>query len=150
MIDFWIRLSELTKGQTILDTRTPEGKGIAIETSGRYTLKLTLNDGARESSWDSDPGLHEGTLRTGAWQHVAFCVDGGPKIITVMVDGVLNDGGAVRDFGWGRFDSGLNDVNGRGTAEIAPAILGEVKLPRIYNRYLTTSEMAGNWRADLS
>ena len=67
--------------------------------SDRYTLKLTLHDGTQEASWDSDPGFHPGTLKTGTWQHVAFVVDGGPKIITVMVDGVLNDGGPVREFG---------------------------------------------------
>jgi hypothetical protein len=146
-IEFWIRLRELTKGQTILDTRTANGKGIAIVTTDRSTFSLILNDGTRESSWDSDPGVHEGTLRTGTWQHVAFVVDGGPKIITVIVDGVLNDGGAVRDFGWGRFDPDLQEVNGQPTAQIAPAIFGEIKLLRIYNRYLRTSEVVGNWRA---
>jgi Concanavalin A-like lectin/glucanases superfamily len=148
-IDFWIRLRELTKGQTILDTRTATGKGVAIVTTDRSTLSLIMNDGTRESSWDSDPGVHEGTLRTGTWQHVAFVVDGGPKIITVIVDGVLNDGGAVRDFGWGRFDPDLQEVNGQPTAQIAPAIFGEIKLLRIYNRYLRTSEVVGNWRAGM-
>jgi hypothetical protein len=146
-VDFWIRLRELTKGQTILDTRTANGKGIAIVTTDCSTLSLILNDGVRESSWDSDPGVHEGTLRTSTWQHVAFVVDGGPKIITVIVDGVLNDGGTVREFGWGRFDPDIEEVNGQPTAQIAPAIFGEIKLLRIYNRYLRTSEVVGNWRA---
>src|SRR6202044_1017371 len=115
----WPRLRELSSGQTILDSRSASGKGIAITMSDRYTLKLTLNDGTRESSWDSDPGFHPGTMKTGAWQHIAFVVDGGPKIITVMVDGVLNDGGPVREYGWGRFHPELGDVNGRGTAPIA-------------------------------
>ena len=149
-IEFRVRLRELTHGQTILETRTEGGKGIAITTSDRYTFKLTMNDGIRESSWDSDPGVHAGTLRTGVWQHVAFVVDGGPKIITVMVDGVLNDGGAVREFGWGRFDPELHDVNGRTAAQIGAGIFGEIKLLRIYNRYLRTSELVGNWRAGAS
>ncbi len=146
-IDFWLRLRELSPGQTVLDARTPEGKGIAITMSDHYTLKLTLNDGAREAMWDSDPGFHPGTLKVGAWQHVAFVVDGGPKIITVMVDGVLNDGGPVREYGWGRFQPDLHDVNGAAAARAAAGLFGELKLLRIYDRYLRTSELMGNWRA---
>jgi hypothetical protein len=145
-IEFWVRFSELSNGQTVLDTRLEGGKGISITTSNRNTLNLTLNDGVRESSWDSDPGFHPGTMKTGVWQHVAFVVDGGPKIVTVMVDGVLNDGGEVRDYGWGRLDPTLGDVNGKTQAPVAPAIFGEMKQLRIYNRYLRTSELVSNWR----
>ncbi len=86
-------------------------------------------------------------MKVGDWQHVAVVVDGGPKIITWIVDGVLNDGGAVRDFGWGRFDRELRDVNGSLTAKIAPAIFGELRKLRVYDRYLRTSELVGNFRA---
>jgi hypothetical protein len=146
-VEFWIRLSELSAGQTLLDTRTSGGKGIAITTTDRSTFAILLNDGSRESTWDSDPGVHEGTLRVGAWQHVAFVVDGGPKIITVLVDGILNDGGAVRDYGWGRFHPELDDVNGQPEVTIAPKIFGEMKLLRMYDRYLRTSEVVANHQA---
>jgi hypothetical protein len=149
-IDFWLRLRELSSGQTILDSRSASGKGIAITMTDRYTLKLTLNDGTREASWDSDPGFHPGTLKVGAWQYVAFVVDGGPKIITVMVDGVLNDGGPVREYGWGRFPLELQDVNGLATARAAVGVFGEMKLLRVYDKYLRTSELMGNWRAGAS
>lgn len=148
-VEFWIRFRELSPGQTILDTRARQGAGpgISLRTSDRFTLTLTLSDGARESSWDCDPGTHEGTLRTGVWQHVAFVVDGGPKLITVIVDGVLNDGGAVRQYGWGRFDRALGDVNGDRQTVFLPQLYGEVGKLRIYNRYLRTSEVVGHWRA---
>jgi Concanavalin A-like lectin/glucanases superfamily/BNR repeat-like domain len=149
-IDFWLRLRELSPGQTVLDARSPSGKGISITMSDRYTLKLTMSDGTREAAWDSDPGFHPGTLKTGAWQHVAFVVDGGPKIITVMVDGVLNDGGPVREYGWGRFEPELQDVNGESTARVGTGVFGEIKLLRVYDRYLRTSELMGNWRAGAS
>jgi hypothetical protein len=148
-VEFWIYLRELTPKQTVLDTRVESGKGIAIVISPRSTMELILSDGTRKSSWDSDPGVHEGTLKTGIWQHVVFTVDGGPKIITVIIDGVLNDGGSLRDAGWARFDPALADVNGLASAQIAPSIFGKVKLFRIYNRYLRTSEAVGNWRAGI-
>jgi len=129
-----------------LDARDEAGKGIALTTSDRFTLQITLRDGHTTASWDSDPGTHPGTLRVGVWQHVAVIVDGGPKIISFVVDGQFNDGGAVRQFGWGRFPKELTDVNGAPTAQIAPRLCGELKLLRIYNRYLRTSEVVGNYQ----
>lgn len=145
-IDFWVWLDELTPGQTILDARDVSGRGIALTTSNRATIKLTLNDGQNESVWDSDPGTHEGTLKASAWQHVAVIVDGGSKIISFVVDGVLNDGGAVRQYGWGRFKPELGDVNGLKKGTLAPKLFGEIKALRIYDRYLRTSEAVGNYR----
>lgn len=89
-------MRELSPGQVIFDARDSSGKGIALTFSNRFTLKLTMNDGQRESSWDSDPGTYTGTLKTNVWQHFAVTVDGQAKIITFVVDGVLNDGGAAR------------------------------------------------------
>jgi hypothetical protein len=149
-VDFWVRFRELTKGQTILDSRNEAGKGIAILTSDRQTLMLTLNDGKHESSWDSDPGFHAGTMKVGAWQYVAFVIDGGPKVVTVMVDGILNDGGPVREYGWTHFHPELNDVNGLATARTGDGLFSEIKRLRIYNRYLRTSELVGNWRGGIS
>ena len=78
-----------------------------------------------------------------------FIVDGGPKIISVVVDGVLNDGGAVRQYGWGRFAPQLSDVNGLRETKVAPALFDEVRRLRIYTRYLRTSEAVANWRAGI-
>jgi hypothetical protein len=63
------------------------------------------------------------------------------------VDGVLNDGGAVRGYGWGRFDAALAGVNGRTAVTLAPKLSGQLKQWRIYPRPLRTSEVVGNWRA---
>jgi hypothetical protein len=145
-VDFWIKLSELTAGQSILDTRDAAGKGIAIETSERYALKLTLNDGQSSFEWESDSGTHPGTLRAGRWQHAAVIVDAAPRIVTFVVDGVLNDGGALRDYGWGRFPAELADVNGS-QARVGGKLFGQLARLRVYNRYLRTSEAVGNWRA---
>ena len=146
-IEFRVRFRDLSPGRTLLDTRDQRGRGIAITTSNRFSLRPTLNDGQRESPWESDAGTHLGTLRVNAWQHVAVTVDGGPKIITWVVDGVLNDAGAVRDYGWGRFDSVLAGVNGRTGVMLAPKLSGQFKQVRAYPRPLRTSELVGNWRA---
>ncbi len=143
-LDFWVKFDELSPGQTLLDARGPDGKGIRLTTSDRFSLRLTLGD---DSSWESDPGTHAGTLKVNAWQHVAVIVDGGPKLITFVIDGVLNDGGATRQFGWGRFKRELGDVNGAANATLAPQLFGEMKGLRVYNRALRTSEAVANFRA---
>ncbi|MEO6808309.1 MAG: sialidase family protein [Isosphaeraceae bacterium] len=148
-LEFWVKFDELTAGQTILNTRVDKGKGrgVRLETSDRSTIRLVLNDGKTEAVWDSDPGTHEGTLKVGPWQHVVATVDAGPRIITFLVDGTLNDGGAVREFGWGRFAPELGDLNGLEKVDLAPTLLGQIKGLRIYDRPLRTSEAVSNWRS---
>jgi hypothetical protein len=148
-IDFRIRLRELCIGQTLLDTRDASGRGISIKMSDRWTWNLTVSDGKTTSSWDSDPGTHPGTLRVDDWQHVAVTVDSGSKVIVWVVDGVFNDGGAVRQYGWGRYNAAIGDVNGKASAVLAPKIVGDLKSFRIYGRYLRTSELVGNFRSGM-
>lgn len=145
-LDFWIRLRELSPGQVVLDARQNK-RGLALLVSDRSTLQLVLNDGNKEFVWDSDPGVHPGTLKVNAWQHVTVIVDGAAKVVSFIVDGVLNDGGAVRDYGWGRFPLNLGDVNGLKSVRFGAKITGQVEHLRIYDRYLRTSEAIGNWRA---
>lgn len=138
-LDLWLQLNSLTPGQVILDSRDERGAGILVTTTDTGTIQLTLNDGRSEASWDCD----KAAIKAGQLQHVAIVMDGGPKIITFIVDGVLCDGGNERQFGWGRFSPNLRAPNGASTVKIAPAI----RSLRIYNRALRTSEAVSHWRA---
>jgi hypothetical protein len=149
-LDLRLNLDSLSAGQEILDSRDASGKGILVSTTAAGTLKVTLNDGRSESSWDCDRGV----LAAGKTHHVVITVDGGPKIVTFIVDGVLCDGGDQRQFGWGRFSPHLRAPNpDRGaknsppTLRIAPKMTGKIESLRIYNRALRTSEAVGNCRA---
>jgi len=82
-------------------------------------------------------------LGVGRVNHVVFTVDVGPKIITCLIDGVLCDGGAHRQYGWKRFDEKLGDVNTDAPLRISPT----VKTLRIYSRALRTSEAVANYKA---
>ena len=130
----------MTLGQTLFDARAESGRGIALTVGERFNLQLTMNDGARTFVWESDYGTHEGTLKVGRWRRVTVIVDGGPRIVSFVIDGQFNDGGATRQFGWGRFPADLGDVNGSRTALIAPKSFAEVGAIRFYDRYLLTSE----------
>ena len=146
-IDLRIKLRELTAGQLLFDARDAGGKGVAMSTGDRFNLRITLNDGRREFAWESDYGTHAGTLRVGVWQHAAVIVDRGPRIVAWIVDGVLNDSGATRQFGWGRLPFELGELDGARQATIAPRVLGELKVLRVYRNYLRTAEVVANWRS---
>jgi hypothetical protein len=138
-LDLWLELDSLDAGQTILDSRDATGAGLLVETSDGGTLAITMNDGRQQATWDTDPGA----VQAGQLHHVVITVDGGPKIITFVVDGVLCDGGDDRQFGWGRFSPTLRTPRGADTLRIGPS----VQSLRLYNRALLTSEAVGNFRA---
>ncbi|MFO8014304.1 MAG: exo-alpha-sialidase [Phycisphaerae bacterium] len=139
----WLRFERLAEGQTVLDTRDGEGRGLALITTGAKALRLVLSDGTTEAAWETDPGA----LSAGRWQHVVATIDGGPKIVTFVVDGRLCDGGEARQYGWGRFPNALGRPSGSDTIRIAPRLDGRVGRVRVYDRYLRTSEAVGNFRA---
>ena len=138
-LDFRFQLDSLAPGQLLLDSRDENGKGLLVLTTGAGTIKLTLNDGRSESVWECD----RDAVQAGRLQHMAIIVDGGPKIITFVADGVLCDGGNQRQFGWGRFSPALRAPNGSPTLKIAAS----VRSLRIYGRPLRVSEAVGNFRA---
>lgn len=141
-LDLWVRLPSDAPGQVLLDNRTPDGKGFALFTTAAASLELILNDGRTESRWASDPG----TVKPGQPQHVAVVVDGGPKVITFLTGGMLNDGGEARQFGWGRFSPNLRSAQGSPNLTIDNRAV--LKL-RIYDRILRTSEAIAAFRAGL-
>jgi hypothetical protein len=145
-VDVWFRLMSLEAGQPILDNRTSAGQGLCLQTTARGTMEIVLNDGRTENRWDTDPGL----LQAGKLHHLVAIVDCGPKVISFVVDGALNDGGSSRQFGWGRFSPHLRGVEGTGVLRIRPGG-GRccVKSLRLYDRYLRTSEAIGNYRAGM-
>ena len=154
-LEFWLRFQELTPWQMVFDSRDQEGRGMTVMLTDRGTLRLnicgrhyarpggTWSAGLCETAWDTDPGL----LEAGKLHHAVFIVDGGPKIITTVVDGQLCDGGDVRQYGWGRFHPALKDANGAETARLGPRMQGEVKRFRLYGRYLRTNDAVAHYLA---
>ena len=136
----------LKGGQVLLSSRTANGQGICLRTTVRDTLEISLNDGRTENRWDCDPGM----FAIDRLHHVVVTADGGPKIITFVIDGELCDGGAFRQFGWGRFSRDLMHANGSSEVHLEPTLRGEIRSLRIYGRPLRTSEAVGNFRAGCS
>ncbi|KPL16730.1 MAG: hypothetical protein AMS26_03505 [Bacteroides sp. SM23_62] len=140
-IDIAFRLDDLGPGQTLIDTRNESVKGLLLSTTDQNTVRFSMSDGRTTSAWDCDKGL----LMEGKDHYISVIVDGGPKIIMFMVDGILNDGGDERQFGWGRFNPYLQDVNGRGKWTLGYNLRGEIPMITVYNRALRVSEAIGNY-----
>ncbi len=142
-VDCWLHLTDLAPGQTIADARTDDGRGWALVTTSRGTVGLVISDGQRECSWDTDLG----TVTPNRWHHVAAIVDGGPKIISFVVDGQFCDGGRERQFGWGRFDPRLLSFDGGSQVRLMTRLHGDLGGLRVYQRALRTAEAVGNHQA---
>lgn len=142
-INLEFTLNDLNAGQILVDARHVSGKGWHLRTTGRKTIEIVLSDGRTESVWACD----EGVLKERQNHRVSVVVDGGPRVISFVVDGLLNDGGDRRQFGWGRFNPYLQSVSGAKQMQIGTGIRGKVKTLSVYNRALKTSEVIGNQSA---
>ncbi|MEO7648979.1 MAG: LamG-like jellyroll fold domain-containing protein [Bryobacteraceae bacterium] len=138
-IDMWVNLPTLAAGQMLASNRSADGRGFALQTAADGTVEIILNDGQTENRWTSDAGM----LSAGKVHHIAAIVDGGPKVISFVVDGKFCEGGEGRQFGWGRYSPNLRGVNGDHTLRIGPP----VQRLRVYGRALRTSEAIANWRS---
>lgn len=154
-LELWLRFADLAPWQVLFDSRDEEGGGLLVQLTDRGTVRLQVagrawdspgsrtGNGLLESACESDAGL----LRAGARHQVLFIVDGGPRIMTVMVDGALCDGGRERQFGWSRFHPGLLLPATPGQARPAGGLRGRLERVRLYGRALLTSEGVANYLA---
>jgi len=127
----------------LVDTRAAGGKGYALTTTERNSVRVDFSDGWRAAYWECDAGLLKADLE----HHIVAIVDGGPRVVAFVVDGKLCDGGKERPFGFGRFDAAFKDVHGGPSLRLAPSLRGSLLQLRLYDRALRVSEAIGNYRA---
>lgn len=128
-----------TTSRELVSNLTPNQEGVRVTAEPDGSMRLMMGDGRSVQSWSSDRGV----VREGEPTHVVVTIDGGPKVITFVINGVLGDGGDDRQFGWGRFSPDFRGPTGRGAMDIGPG----VTLVRVYNRALKTFEAIGNAQA---
>ncbi|MBN8711337.1 MAG: exo-alpha-sialidase [Verrucomicrobia bacterium] len=126
------------KDSTVLaEAWHPSYGGLRLEWLDEGSLKLTASDGRSEFCWSSDIGL----LSDGLRHHVVACVDGGPKILSFLVDGKFCDGGDRRQFGWGRFSTLFRGLPGPLPLSFTNPGLESLRCLRIYPRSLLSAEV---------
>ncbi len=129
-IELMANLSSISTRQTLLNT-FENNKGFCLETTGDGALQITISDGQTENCWRSDAILSQEKD-----QHIVINIDGGPHIISFIIDGRFCDGGDTRQFGWGRFSPYLRHINSAKNIQISPS----VKSLQINGQILLTSE----------
>lgn len=136
-IETWI--SNIPSNGTVLfDNRSSNGSGYIMTVIENNRVKFEISDGMSVSSWSCDfEVLPEGR------NHIIVTVDGGPKIISYVINGRFNDGGNDRQFGFGRYNTNLRNVDGCGTIRIDECI----SVLRVYDRVLMTVEAVSNYNA---
>ncbi len=140
-IDIAFRLENLEAGQIMINTRNEFGQGLQLVTTDEKTVRLSMSDGRTISTWDCDKGI----LEPGVDHFMSVIVDGGPRIILFVMDGILCDGGENRQFGWGRFNPYLHEVNGDQKWILGKNLMGGISGISVYNRALKVSEAIGNF-----
>ena len=152
--EFVLQFDDLRPWQMIFDSRDDGGRGVTLMLTDRGTLRFAIYGalvalpgatwlgGLTESAWETDPGH----IEAGRRHYFAFLLDGGPKTVLVVRDGVLEDGGDHRQYGWGRFHPNLKDPNGAANARIAPDMNGSVERFRLYDRALKVNHAARHTR----
>ena len=142
-IDLAVRFQDLAPGQVLLDSRDAWGRGYCLSTTHDKRVRFEMSDGWQGAYWDCDADQ----LKPGTLHHLVLTVDGRAKAITYVIDGALNDGGAQRPFGFGRFSPNFKDISGSADLRVAPDLRGELKHLRLYNRPLRVSEAIASFQA---
>lgn len=141
-IELGFKLNDLSENQILLDTRNSEGNGWCLRTTERQSLEIILNDGQTQFLWSCDDGL----IVQGKAHYMSIILDAGPHVCSFIVDGVLNDGGASRQFGWGRFSPYFKSATGSKEIQVGKKMNGSINKVAIYNRAIRTSEAIGNYK----
>ncbi|MBE2204924.1 MAG: exo-alpha-sialidase [Chthoniobacterales bacterium] len=117
----------------------PARGGFQLEWTEDRRVRILVSDGRLEFSWSSDAGL----WANAPGGSVCIALDGGPRIITMLVDGVLCDGGTLRASGWGRFSKSFHGTcaNNLTVKPRFEAVGPALKRFRIYPRALLSAEM---------
>lgn len=148
-----VQTGKIDEDQVILDTRLSEslgygyqarykGNGLLITLKQNGALEILMDDGRSPFIW----GTPSGSLNAKQNHHIILNVDAKSKILSIVLDGDLNDGGE-RPFGYARFNPFMHDVNGKEGVSFSKNFKGEIDSFRIYDRFLFTSEAIGNYRS---
>ena len=160
-VDLWARFESLDSGQILLNAYGPQASGFRIETAEKSALRLELHDGVgrqfQEVLDGAEPVVRnmrkwngstdEACLRSGELHHVVFIVDGQARVLSIVVDGRLCDGGDRRIQGWWKLPQYLEALDHGGRCRVDPGFRGSIEWLRIYGRHLLTSEAIANYRA---
>ena len=114
---------------SLINGQRQDGRGLNLNITKTGCLELMMNDGWMEQRITSEP-----CLKTGK-NHVVINIDGGPRVVSFIVNGHFCDGGEYRQFGWQRFSPYFRHVNWSEKWTVS-----SVDRLKVYDRILMTAE----------
>ncbi|MBT3273110.1 MAG: hypothetical protein HN368_08160 [Spirochaetales bacterium] len=161
-IELQFRLNSLRPEQDLFNTFGPPRKGIRICTNESRSLRIEVTDGQSRRytdvidtpipgsnaravphfMWDADANV----LTESQLHHVVFILDGPARLLLVVVDGMLCDGGHERIQGWWRLNPDIKSICRDRICAVSDNLDGSIKSMRLYDRALTVTECIGNYR----
>lgn len=139
-IDLTFVIPKQNISEFLIENKNKEEKGFCLSIQNNRA-HFSLSDGRTENSWSSDPE----SLSCLGENHLVIIVDGGPNIISYIINGKFNDGGNYRQFGFGRFSPNLMDINASEKLNINSNL--KINSFRFYNRAIQVSEAIGNFQS---
>jgi len=122
--------------EMLADSRGKDGSGILVEFTDDNRFYIVMSDGNSISSWKSDRVDINGKCC------FSIIIDGGPKVISFVVNGEFCDGSDDRQYGWGRISPNLRHVNGDGKITVGSKVSRLV----VYNKAVMINDAASNHR----
>jgi len=121
------------KSTLLLDCQFVNRRGWSLCLCSDGHLELKMSDGQTQSLNVSEPSI----INFSKENEIAVVIDGGPKIVSYIINGSFCDGDANLQFGWSRFSPHLRDMNGQSRLTIHP----EVRNLKIFDKALMTTEI---------
>ncbi len=119
---------EVTEPGVVFDSTGVDGRGVRVEWTPERRIVFSIDDSRQEARAVSQ--------RVPELRKAVIIVDGGPGVISFVVDGRLLDGGDEFEFGWRRFNPQM-----RSCVNPAPWRTGDaVKKFRVWDAALMTAE----------
>jgi len=147
-IDLAAEITNMKVGQLLFESKTADGKGMWMEMADNLAVKFTMTDGVKTLSWTSDANL----LKMFDTSYISLVVDFRARVISYVINGIFNDGGTERMFGWNRFDRDMGQI---ASSQLKLADFkswtglrtpNKLYAVRVYNRPLMVTECIGNYR----
>lgn len=128
-LELTLKWSETESGNLLFDTRSESNRGLCLSVTKFGELDFFMGDGMTGHRMVTEPCLAKDKAT-----HVVLVVDGGPRVVTVVVNGHVLDGGETMDYGWSRFSPYLADANGGAEIRFGSGVItGDF---RLYGRAL--------------
>lgn len=122
-------------------------KGYSVTVRDDGELELFVTDGFGTELRHSTRIAVSSDVWDGGEHLVGFVLDGGPKVVSVVVDERLDDGGSDPQ-GWAFFPAALGEVGGSELV-VEPDASGVLRELRVYDRALLTSELVAASRVSV-